>query len=202
MSEDHRNDPNVSGLPNGTQPERNHVEGNISPAAEAPVQDGGGSSAQPGGSRRPADYYASPRTAPRFPRWIPLTCGVAAILVIVLMVGVGAFLRSGGLAKLVALSFGQVNAEAGTMFAADVDEASRTAFSKALLGVRDAIADGKVDLSAALPLLQEMQKAIGDRRLSREEVDELTALFEGALAPASDPGHAEPAADTPPVVDL
>jgi len=149
-------------------------------------------------SWRPADYYAAPRRAARLPRWVPLSCGVAAILALVFMAGVGAFLRSGGLAKFIAISFGQLNSEASRMFDDDVDPAARAAFSKSLLGVRDAIADGDVDLASALPVLQEMQRATRDGKLSAREVEALTATFRKSLAapaPKAGPGD-------PPVVDL
>jgi len=149
-------------------------------------------------SWRPADYYAAPRSGAKLPRWVPLTCGVVAILALVFMAGVGSFLRAGGLAKLVAISFGQLNSEASRMFDDDVDPAARAAFSKSLLDVRDAIADGHVDLSSALPVLQEMQRATRDGKLSAEEVEGLTASFRKSLAvpaPKAGPGD-------PPVVDL
>jgi hypothetical protein len=114
------------------------------------------------------------------------------------MLAVGSFLRSGGLAKLVAISFGQLNAEAGRMFEDDVDPAARAAFSKSLLAVRDAIAEGRLDLASALPVLQEMQRATRDGKLSAAEVEELTASFRKSLAapePKAAPGE-------PPIVDL
>ncbi|MFA6955857.1 MAG: hypothetical protein WC538_08295 [Thermoanaerobaculia bacterium] len=132
------------------------------------------------------------------PRWVPLSCGVAAILALVFMVGVGSFLRSGGLAKLVAISFGQLNAEASKMFDDDVDPAARDAFSKSLLAVRDAIADGRLELASALPVMQDMQRATRDGKLSPEEVEALTASFRKSLAaPAPKAVSGEP-----PVVDL
>lgn len=149
-------------------------------------------------SWRPADYYAAPRSAAKLPRWVPLSCGVAAILALVFMVGVGSFLRSGGLAKLVAISFGQLNAEASKMFDDDVDPAARDAFSKSLLAVRDAIADGRLELASALPVMQDMQRATRDGKLSPEEVEALTASFRKSLAaPAPKAVSGEP-----PVVDL
>lgn len=149
-------------------------------------------------SWRPADYYAAPRRAAMFPRWVPLTCGVAAVLALGAMVVVGAFLKSGGLAKLVAISFGQLNAEAARMFDDDVEASSREAFSRSLLAVRDGIADGRIELAGALPVLQQMQSATRDGKLSAAEVDDLTAMFEKSLAA---PPPAPPPSE-PPVVDL
>jgi hypothetical protein len=153
---------------------------------------------EPPPSWRPADYYAAPRSASKLPRWVPLGCGVVAILAIIFMVGVGAFLRSGGLAKIIAISFGQIASEAGRMFESDVDAASREAFRDSLLTVRDAIAEGKMELAGALPVLQEMQKATSDGRLSPAEVEDLTEMFEKSLEAAP----SAPAPDDPPVVNL
>jgi hypothetical protein len=123
---------------------------------------------------------------------------VVSLVALGFMVAVGAFLRSGGLGKLVAISFGQLNAEARKMFDDEVDAASREEFSRALLAVRDGIAEGTIELSSALPVLQEMQKATRDGRLSATEVDGLAATFEKTLAaPPATPGPPEP-----PVVDL
>ncbi len=84
------------------------------------------------------------------------------------------------------------------MFDDDVDPAARAAFSKSLLSVRDAIADGRLDLASALPVLQDMQRATRDGKLSPEEVEALTASFRKSLA-APPP---KPAPGEPPVVDL
>jgi hypothetical protein len=93
----------------------------------------------------------------------------------------------------VAIAFGQLNAEAERMFDDDVAPGARTAFRKSLLDVRDAIADGKLELPAALPMLQEMQKATRDKRLSPEEVEELTSSFRSSLTRSSDEEPVEPA---------
>lgn len=135
----------------------------------------------------PADYYAAPPRASRFPKWVPLTCGVAAIAAIGVMAVIGMFLQSGGLAKLVAIAFGQMSSDAERMFDDGVAPDARAAFKQSLLAVRDGIADGTVELESALPLLQEMQKATGDRKLSIDEVEELTGSFERSLsAPAAE----------------
>ncbi len=141
---------------------------------------------------RPAAYYAAPRSAPKFPKWVPLTCGVVAIAAICFMAVAGAVLQAGGLAKLVAIAFGQMNAEAERMFDDSVKPDARVSFSKSLLSVRDAIADGTIELPAALPLLQEVQKATKDRRLSPDEVDALTGSFEKSLEKRRDADPAEP----------
>ncbi|MBI2213720.1 MAG: hypothetical protein HYU52_08745 [Acidobacteria bacterium] len=181
-------------------------DGAIPPETTPPLAEGSelGATARDDGdavaesSWRPADYYASPRRAPMFPRWIPLTCGVVAIVALGGMVAVGAFLRSGGLAKFVAIAFGQANAEAARMFDADVEAPARKAFSNSLLAVRDGIAEGEISLSSAVPVLQELQAATRDGKLSAKEVGELTATFEKSLAapaPAAVPAE-------PPVLDL
>ena len=148
-------------------------------------------------SWRPSDYYAAPRGPAKFPRWVPVACGIAAIVALGFMAVVGMFLQSGGLSKLIAIAFGQLNSEAVRMFDDDVDPAARASFSKSLLAVRDGIADGTIDLTAALPVLQQMQKATHDGRLSADEVDSLTTVFE-----ASQSAPAKHAPGEPPVVDL
>ena len=141
---------------------------------------------------RPADYYAAPPRASRFPKWVPLTCGVVAIVAIGVMAMVGMFLQSGGLAKLVAIAFGQMSSDAERMFDDGVAPDARAAFKQSLLAVRDGIADGTVELESALPLLQAMQKATGDGKLSTDEVEELTATFDRSLSGPAAEDSSEP----------
>lgn len=141
---------------------------------------------------RPADYYAAPPRASRFPKWVPLTCGIVAIVAVAVMAMVGIFLQSGGLGKLVAIAFGQMSSDAERMFDDGVAPDARAAFKKSLLAVRDGIADGTVELESALPLLQEMQKATGDRKLSTDEVEELTASFDRSLSGPAAEDSSEP----------
>ncbi|MGK2859667.1 MAG: hypothetical protein ACSLFQ_20915 [Thermoanaerobaculia bacterium] len=165
------------------------------PAATSPdvgLSPATGATPPPSPGWRPADYYAAPRGASRLPTWLPLTCGVAAIVVIGLMAIVGAFLQSGGLAKLVAIAFGQMNADAERMFDDGVAPDARAAFKQSVLAVRDGIAEGTIALESALPLLQEMQKATRDSKLSAEEVEALTGTFEESLAGESGEDPAEP----------
>jgi hypothetical protein len=168
------------------------------PRHAAPLQDGDALAAtsddtgaqEPGW--RPSDYYAAPRSAAKFPKWVPLTCGVVAIAAICFMVVAGAFLQAGGLAKLVAIAFGQMNADAEGMFDDGVKADARVSFSKSLLNVRDAIADGTIELPAALPLLQEIQTATKDKRLSPDEVEALTGSFQKSLEKRRDADPGEP----------
>ncbi|MCM2316927.1 MAG: hypothetical protein NDJ92_17400 [Thermoanaerobaculia bacterium] len=186
--------PDVNGaLPAGEmQPESREATG---PGTGAEHQDDA-SDAQPPPPPppgwRPADYYAAPPRAPRFPRWVPLTGGVVAIVAIGVMAMLGMFLQSGGLAKLVAIAFGQMSSEAERMFDSGVAPDARAAFKQSLLAVRDGIADGTVELESALPLLQEMQKATGDRKLSIDEVEDLTGSFERSLSGPADEDPSEP----------
>lgn len=148
---------------------------------------------------RPADYYASqPEGASRFPKWVPLSCGIASIAFLAFLFLAGSLLLGGGLTKLVALAFGEIQAESAKLYAPDVPSASRDALNAGLLSVRDRLADGKIALGDVLPLLQQLQSAIGDGRLTADEVSRLTKAVESMDRPAK-PVATPP---DPPSVDL
>ncbi len=175
----------------GTEP--SSAEPAPAPLAESPAIE------VPASTWRPADYYANnPKGASRFPRWVPLSCGIASIVFLVFLFLTGSLLLGGGLRKLVALAFGEVQSESEKLYAADVPPASRAALKAGLLSLRDRLADGKVALGDVLPLLQQLQSAIGDGQLTADEVERLTKAIESTESSAKPPA----APPDPPSVDL
>lgn len=143
-------------------------------------------------SWRPADYYAVPPAARRFPRWVSISCGIAAIVALAFMFAIGAFLRSGGLASFVALAIGQFQGELGKMVADDVAPESREKLDESLRALRERLTSGELEQGAVLPLLQEIQKVTRDEKVTAEEIDALQALVDEAGGEPQEETQASP----------
>lgn len=139
-------------------------------------------------SWRPADHYAAPPEPRRFPRWVPIAGGVAAIFALVLMFAVGMFLRSGGLGSFVALAIGQFQGELKQMITKEVTPEAKERLDTSLRTVREGLTSGTLDQAAVLPLLQEIQKIGKDRKVTPEELDALQSLAD-EISP-SEPANA------------
>jgi hypothetical protein len=139
-------------------------------------------------SWRPADYYEAPPAVARFPRWLPISCGVAAIVAILFMFAVGAFLRSGGLGTFVAIAIGQFQGEMKTMFDDEVPVDSKEKLDNSLRAVREGLRSGAIDQRNVVPLLEEIREVSGDGKISAAEAEELLAhlgALEDQVQPAS-----------------
>ncbi len=143
------------------------------------------SSTNSSASRLPADYYAAEPAKARFPRWVPISCGVASLFALVIMFAVGMFFQRGGLASFVALAIGEFQGEATKMLVEDVPESDRERLDASLRDVRKRLNDRSLDQGAVLPLLQEIQKVGNDKKITPQEVDGLLSIID-SLGAAGD----------------
>lgn len=132
---------------------------------------------------RPADYYAKPPATPRLPRWVTIASGVAAIVALAAMFAIGVFLRSGGLSLFVALAIGQFQGELKGMLAEDVDGAATQKLDDSLREVRKRLTEGSIPQSEVLPLLEEIQKASRDEKVTAAEIDALQSVVDEIEVP-------------------
>jgi hypothetical protein len=123
----------------------------------------------------PADYYSSATPAPVLPRGGSYGCGAAAVVVLVIVFAGGAWLSSGGFTQFLDFAFGVTLGEMRGMYASDVTPAQKQTLEKEIETIRDEVRNGKVPVKNLQGLLQSMQKAMGDEKLTRAEVDELIA---------------------------
>src|SRR5436305_1140681 len=84
--------------------------------------------------RLPADYYADPlsEVRPIFPRWVPLGCGAAAAVFLVLGFAAGAVIMHTGLGKIMAFFVGVSTGELAPLMRKDVTPAQRQALNQEL----------------------------------------------------------------------
>ena len=126
--------------------------------------------------RRPADYYATPvgDAKPLFPRWVPFGCGIASIVLIVVVFAGGYFAVHGGMGQLMDFMFGSMHDEVVKMFTKDVSAAQKAAFEQEMKMRRDKVRQNRLPVDRLQPLLQTMRDVTEDEHVTPAEADQLT----------------------------
>jgi hypothetical protein len=121
----------------------------------------------------PADYYSSATPPPVLPSWATFGCGAASIAILLLVFAGGAWLSRGGFTDFMDMALGMSVAEMRGMYAEDVAPEQRKSLDEAVESMREALRDGKVTVAALQPFMQEMQKSVGDRKVTPAEAKAL-----------------------------
>ena len=126
--------------------------------------------------RRPADYYSSPlsEVRPIFHRAVPLGCGAASIVAILILFVGGAVAASGKGGTLFAALFGTMTDEIHGMFTKDVTAAQKSAFDAEMKTLRANLAEGKISMDALQPMLRTIRDTSGDSSVTAKETETLT----------------------------
>lgn len=126
--------------------------------------------------RLPADYYASPATdiRPIFGKRVPFGCGIAAIVFLIGLSVFAAVISRSGFGKLIALLIAPSATAIPQLYASDVTPQERKALEDAMAAFRGKVRANQIPLPKVQPVLQEIQGAIGDHKIDRAEVHELT----------------------------
>ena len=125
--------------------------------------------------QRPADYYSTPesRLRPIFPRWVPIGCGWAALVFVVLLFVGGAFApRSGSILDML---FGKIQDDLVQHFSKDVTAAQRTSFDFEMHAMRASAKNGKLKLDRTQKFLRLATEVDGDEKIDQREADKLIA---------------------------
>ncbi len=130
----------------------------------------------------PADYYSGPTPVAVLPRGVTFGCAAASIVALILVFAGGAFMASGGLVKLMDLTFGMSMADVRGMYAADVTSAQKTELEDAIEQLRAGLRSGKVSVAQLQPVLETMRQGIGDKKLTPAEVRSIAAAARKATA--------------------
>ena len=123
----------------------------------------------------PAEYYASATPAPVLPRWAAYGCGAAAVLVLIVVFAGGLWLNSGGFAQLMDFTFAMSLGEMRGMYTPEVTPEQKDAMEREIETMRANVREKGISAGAMQPVLQTIQKAIKDEKLTPAEVDEITA---------------------------
>jgi hypothetical protein len=124
----------------------------------------------------PADYYCAPvaESERLFPRWVPLGCGTASLVMLILLFIGGAFANRGGATRLVDWGLVEMQQELIDMCDRDVKPEQKTNFTAEVSTLRDRMRAQKVKADELVSLLQSMRETISDEQVSPAELDELT----------------------------
>ena len=137
--------------------------------------------------RFPADYYESPASEvrPVFPRWVPLGCGTASAVFLVLLFVVGAFLATTGLGTLIDFALGSALGDIRKMYTPDVTAPQKASFETEVKKMREGLRSNAVPVQDVQPFLKSMQHAISDKKVTPAELGDLTkAAQTAATAPS------------------
>jgi hypothetical protein len=141
--------------------------------------------------RRPADYYATSvgDAKPLFPRWVPYGCGIASIVVILVVFIGGYFAVHGGMGRAMDWMFSSMQGEVEKMFTKEVSPVQKANFKAEMKTMRDSVRQNRLPMDRLQPLLRTMQNAIEDEHVTPAEADQLTkemhAINTGRLKPAA-----------------
>jgi hypothetical protein len=139
----------------------------------------------PSSARLPVDYYCAPtaEVRPIFPRWVPLGCGSASLAFVILLFAGGAWIQRGGLERAVSFFLGMMQGEMSAMYAKDVPDAEKQALTSAMTSFSDNLRTDRVPMTKVQPVMDAIQPAIADKKLTREEVAHLVDVINKANVP-------------------
>ena len=125
--------------------------------------------------RRPADYYAAPGSdlRPLFPRWVPVGCGWAALLFVVLLFVAGAFAPKSG--SVLDMLFGKIQDDIAAHFTKDVTAVQKASFAAEMKALRASATAGKLKLDKTQSFLRLATDVDADEKIDHAEVDKLIA---------------------------
>ena len=125
--------------------------------------------------RRPADYYSTPGTnvRPLFPKWVPIGCGWASLLFVVLLFAAGAFAPNSGTA--LEWLFGRMERDMTPHFTKTVTPAQKAAFAAEMKTLRISAKTGKLKFEKTQNFLKLATEVDSDEKIDPAEADKLIA---------------------------
>jgi hypothetical protein len=143
--------------------------------APPPVETPPEPAADPLPFRRPADYYATPGSdrRPLFPKWVPIGCGWAALLFVVLLFVAGALAPKSGSA--LDWVFGKIETDMTPHFTKNVTPTQKAAFAAEMKTLRASAKAGKLKLDKTQTFLKLCTDVDSDEKIDPAEADKLIA---------------------------
>ncbi|HKS23579.1 MAG TPA: hypothetical protein VJZ76_12320 [Thermoanaerobaculia bacterium] len=129
--------------------------------------------------RLPADYYTSPERTRIFPRAVPIGCGSAAALFLVVLFAAGALVSGDRGGRLMGSLFAMMQSEMEGQFTKDVPAADKAEFDAQFHELRHRVETGRAKLSTLQPLLEKMRDASMDEKITPEETKRLIEALRG-----------------------
>jgi hypothetical protein len=131
--------------------------------------------APPRAFRFPCAYYSAPlaEVRPIFPKWVPVGCGIASTVIIVLLFAGGAYLSGPGLSEFMDFVLGLSMGEIRGMYTPEVTAQQKQHFDDEAKQLREGLRNNTVSVSNLQPLLKRMKTAMDDGKVTPDEVDQL-----------------------------
>jgi hypothetical protein len=125
--------------------------------------------------RRPADYYSTPEVnrRPLFPRWVPVGCGWAAVVFIILLFIGGALAPKSG--SVLEWLFAKIQTDMTPHFAKNVTPAQKAEFAAEMQTLRASAKAGKLKLDKTQTFLKLATEVDSDEKIDPAEADKLIA---------------------------
>ena len=136
--------------------------------------------------RLPADYYAAPASEvrPIFPRWVPLGCGLASAIFLIVGFAGGAIVMHTGLGKVMAIVLDLSANDLPPLMAKDVTAAQKQALNQELSQLSKNLESDKTSVARLEPVLTAMKESMADKKITPPEVDRITKAAHEANQPA------------------
>jgi hypothetical protein len=125
--------------------------------------------------RRPADYYSTPGSnlRPLFPKWVPIGCGWASLIFVVLLFIAGTLAPKSGSA--LEWLFAKMQTDMTPHFTKDVTPAQKAAFAAGMKTLRASAKAGKLKLDKTQTFLKLATDVDSDEKIDPVEADKLIA---------------------------
>jgi hypothetical protein len=124
----------------------------------------------------PSDYYSSATPPPVLGRGVSYGCGIASVVVLLIVFAGGALLSSGGFTTFIDFAIGMSLGEMKKQYTAEVTPEQRASFEKESLQLREHLRADRVNLPAVQPFLQGVSNASMDRKVTLAEVRQLEMI--------------------------
>ncbi len=158
------------------------------PATSEPVR-------HQGSFQLPSDYYDTPSVPsekPGCPRWVPLGCGGAGCLVLILMVLAGTYITKKGAGGLLDLLLAPIATTLETSMESDVTSAEKAALEQELARFRSHVRNNELSILEVQTVVEALRKKTTGRKMTQEDVRELTRLLREVNKGAVVPGGGKP----------
>jgi hypothetical protein len=123
----------------------------------------------------PADYYSSPSPNRILPRWAPLGCGAASLVLLIIIFAAGAFLSGGGFADFMDFAIGMSVSELKAQYGADVSAPQKETLEAEIARMRENLREERISITALQPFLDLLRNASSDKKITAEEASNLEA---------------------------
>jgi hypothetical protein len=132
----------------------------------------------------PAAYYSTPPgdRPPLMAAWVPRGCGIAALVALVLLFGLGYAAGHGALSEIMPWVIGNAKGEIEGAFTPDVTPQQKKDFSAAMDELTSRLRTQKVSPETMQSLLREVRDSVIDQKVDSRETTRLTAAARAASA--------------------